>query len=93
MPDLMVNLDGRTVPLADCHWVLFDADGCAEGSLFGRCAVDEEQAHQELRPLKRDRDREARRGYQVRLLTREQWRRDAKPCLLGRCEHRKGGAA
>ncbi|MEU2789092.1 hypothetical protein [Streptomyces sp. NPDC007100] len=92
MPDLMVNLGGRTVPLKDCFWVLFNGDGCAEGSQLGRCAVDEEQAHKRFTPRQRDRDREIRQGYRVELVDRGQWRREAEPCFMGRCQHEKGGA-
>ena len=92
MPELLVQLDGQTVPLQCCRWVQFTADGCAIASLLGDCAVDADAAHREFTPRQRDRDRQTRQGHQVELLTRDQWKQRAEACLLGGCQHR-GGAS
>lgn len=93
MPELLVPLDGQTVPLKDCRWVKFAPDGCAISSLLGSCAVDEDDAHREFTPRRRDRERDMRRGYSLELLTREQWQERAKACFLGRCQHGAEAAA
>jgi hypothetical protein len=87
MPELMLHLGGESVRLADCFWVRFGPNGCAYGSLVGDSAVNEEQAHAELVPRQRDRDRDQRQGYRIELLTRKQWRAQAGPCFLGECSH------
>jgi len=87
MPQLMVQIDGVTLPLSDCFWVRYNPAGCAVGSLHGECAIDAEQAHKEFTSRQRDRDRETRQGYRHELLTREQWQQHAQPCLLGKCQH------
>lgn len=93
---LMAVIDGTPVPLTDCFWVRFNADGCAYSSLHGDMAATAEQAHRDLIPRQRDRDRDARLGYTIQLLTREQWREQAQDCFYGHCTHRqtaKAGAA
>jgi hypothetical protein len=85
----MLHLGGENVRLADCFWVRFAPTGCAYGSLLGDRAVNEEQAHTELVPRQRDRDRDERQGYRIELLTRQQWRAQAKPCFMGECTHRE----
>ncbi|MET9467394.1 hypothetical protein ABZY44_21825 [Streptomyces sp. NPDC006544] len=92
MSRLLVEIDGQTVPLTDCFWVRVDKSGCAYGSMVGHAAATPEQAHREFAPRARDRDRDVRQGYTIRLLTREQWRQQAQPCFLGQCVHRKAAA-
>ncbi|MFJ4738760.1 hypothetical protein [Streptomyces sp. NPDC088775] len=94
MPELMVQIEGQPTPvrLADCFWVLTDGRGCASGSMVGHSAATEEAAHQDFTPRTRDRDRQTRQGWRVRLLSKEQWRQDAGPCFLGECQHRKVAA-
>lgn len=93
MPELLVVIDGKTRDLRSCHWVLFGPNDCAYASEYGDGAVDAEQAHKNLRPYKRDRDREIKQGYHVELLSKEQWREQAGPCFYGTCTHRKPEAA
>lgn len=92
-PELLARIDGQTVSLAACFWTLANKHGCTFGSLHGNCAVDEEQAHREFTPRQRDRDRQHREGYTIQLLTKEQWKAQAEPCFMGRCEHRTEAAA
>ncbi|MEU4502606.1 hypothetical protein [Streptomyces sp. NPDC024089] len=94
MPELMVQIDGQSTPvrLADCFWVLTDGQGCASGSMVGHSAATEEAARRDFTPRSRDRDRQIRQGWRVRLLSKEQWRQDAQPCFLSECSHRKVAA-
>lgn len=91
MATLMVQIDGQTLPLADCFWVRFDNTGCAVGSTRpvagGDVIATAEQAHRDFQPRQRDRDRDDRRGYTHELLTREQWKIRARPCFLRQCQH------
>ncbi|MFJ7999043.1 hypothetical protein ACIQ7D_18110 [Streptomyces sp. NPDC096310] len=88
MPDLTAQIDGQMVSLIECHWVLFDPDGCAQASKYGDAAVDETAAHRDFTPRQRDRDRQTRQGYTVQLLSKTQWRKQAGPCFYGTCQHR-----
>ncbi|WP_329114565.1 hypothetical protein [Streptomyces sp. NBC_01353] len=90
---LMVEIDGQTLPLNDCFWILADTNGCAFASVRGDCAASAEQAHERITPRVRDRAKETKNGQAVRLLTRDQWKQQAEPCFLGRCEHRAEAAA
>lgn len=87
MPELLVQIGGETLPLRSCHWVLFGPNDCAYGSEYGDAAADAEQAHKNLRPYKRDRDRETRQGYRVELLSKKQWQEQAAACFYGTCTH------
>ncbi|MGW6741724.1 hypothetical protein ACWGDX_13515 [Streptomyces sp. NPDC055025] len=89
MPELLVRIDGQTVPLSSCFWVIADPTGCVYSSTRGTTAVDEEAAHRHFTPRQNDRARQNRQVWTVRLLTREQWREQAKPCFLDRCQHAK----
>jgi hypothetical protein len=59
---IMVEIDGQMMPLADCHWVLLDPDGCTFGSLRGDTALNAEQAHREFTHLQRHRDKQTCAG-------------------------------
>lgn len=84
---LLVQIDGVTVPLDDCFWVRIDSAGCAFSSITGDMAATEEQAHKAFKPRQRDRDRDIRQGFTVRLLSHDQWRDQAAPCFYGKCAH------
>lgn len=90
---LMVEIDGQTVALNDCHWVLFDQDGCAFGSIHGDTALNAEAAHREFAPLKRHREKQIREGYVVRLVSGSQWKAQAEACFFGKCDHVKQAAS
>ncbi|MFG2328304.1 hypothetical protein ACGFMM_01625 [Streptomyces sp. NPDC048604] len=90
---LMVELDGQILPLAQCFWIHVAPNGCVCGSSHGDQALTADDAHKVFRARQRDRDREIRDGWAMRLVTREQWDQQAKPCLMGECEHRKEVAA
>jgi hypothetical protein len=90
---LLVEIDGQTMPLARCFWVRADDSGCVYGSLHGDQVTNADDAHKQFVPRRRDRDRDIQQGWTIRLLTREQWKEQAEPCFLGRCNHRKEAAA
>ncbi|MFF7329728.1 hypothetical protein [Streptomyces sp. NPDC008150] len=87
MPELLVQIGGETLPLRSCHWVLFGPNDCAYASEYGDAAVDAEQAHKNLRPYKRERDREIQQGYRIELLSKAQWHERASDCFRGTCTH------
>jgi hypothetical protein len=71
---LMVELDGVTVPLADCRYVLWSACGCPRGATAcGGRVVSEDDAWKSLFPTKRERDWEQKRGMRMELMTHERW--------------------
>lgn len=91
MDEIEITWSTRSVPLDDCFWVRIEPAGHVTGSLQAVIGSEEittpEQAHRRIVPRKRDRDRDIRKGYTHRLMTPEQWDRDAKPCLRGECDH------
>lgn len=84
---LTVTLDGTVHTLASCRWVRYDPNGCATSSLPGDTATSPEAAATRITPVRRDREREHRRGVRYRLVSPDQWRDTVKPCLLGECAH------
>jgi hypothetical protein len=90
---LMVEIDGQTLPLARCFWVRADSRGCVYSSLHGDQVTHADEAHKQFVPRQRDRDREIRQGYTIRLITREQWKEQAEPCFMGHCKHRAEAAS
>ena len=78
MPDLMVVIDGVPVPLADCSWVLTLACGHVAKVAIAADSVDvyatEQQIHEEMTPLKRDRAREVAGGFTWELMTFEAYK-------------------
>jgi hypothetical protein len=75
---IKVELDGQLVALADCCWIHLRPCGCIAGVLaaaFGDEAfAAKEQALKEMFPLKRDRDRYTKPGWQFELVTFEQYK-------------------
>jgi hypothetical protein len=92
MADLMVQIGGQTIPLADCFWIRANSQGCAVGSVRPDLGDDfiatPQQAQREWSPTKRQRASDERRGMQHLLLSPQQWDEQAKPCFYGRCQHR-----
>ncbi|MGC5534301.1 hypothetical protein [Streptomyces sp. SR-10] len=78
MADLMVQIDGETVPLKDCAWSMWAKCGCMVAISMAvsgdRILATEEQAHKNHSPRKRDRDREIRNGYRWVLITMARYR-------------------
>ncbi|WP_438479147.1 hypothetical protein [Streptomyces asiaticus] len=71
MPDLLVQIDDKTLPLTNCVWITWAPCGCPCGALTAAYEDDahatEQQAWQEIYPLKRDRDKYQRQGLVVDL--------------------------
>jgi len=79
--------------MPNTFWIRINAQDCVEGSLLGeRIGPLVEDAHKEFTPLVRGRRREAAQGYRHELVGRDEWRRRAEPCLLGKCSHRQAAA-
>ncbi|MBB4984961.1 hypothetical protein [Streptomyces nymphaeiformis] len=90
---LMVQIDDTVIPLSQCFWIRADRTGCVFSSSHGDTAMTAADAHKDFTPRQRDRDRELKNGWTIRLVTRGQWDEQAKPCLMATCEHRKQAAA
>lgn len=92
MNELMVVIDGQTLPLKKCVWISFSACGCPFGALtaaYGDTAhATEEQALRKIYPTKRERDRHAKRGDRVELMGWDRYRSEID--LSVRCPHVKG---
>jgi len=86
---LMVELDGATVPLDDCEYVLWNPCGCPRGVTICRYGVvSEEDAWRSFFPTKRERDRERKRGLRMELMTHERWVAEVMPLMrLRECPH------
>ena len=90
---LMVQIEDEILPLTQCFWIRADHTGCVFSSSHGDTAMTAADAHKDFTPRQRDRDRELKAGWTIRLVTREQWDEQALPCIKGTCEHRKQAAA
>jgi hypothetical protein len=90
--ELLVVIDGETVPLTKAVWITFAACGCPIGALtaaFGNEAfATEEQALREICPTKRERSAHAKRGDRLELMPWGRYR--AEIDLSVRCPHLKG---
>lgn len=95
MPELMVQIDGATVPLTQCVWISFTDCGCPFGALtaaYGDEAfATEEQALREFYPTKRERNRYWKKGYRLELMPWGRYRADID--LSIRCPHGKAAPA
>lgn len=69
-------------------WIRIAPTGCVYGSVHeesvGQLAED---AHKEFTPRIADRRREAAEGWRHELVGRDEWKRRAEPCFMGRCSH------
>lgn len=69
-------------------WIRIDPTGCVDGSIHEEIVGPlAEDAHKEFTPRVADRRREAALGWRHELVTRAEWNRRAKPCLLRQCRH------
>lgn len=84
---IMVELDGATVPLEDCDWVLRWVCGCPHGVLSARGVADEEQAWREFYEKKSDRTQADKRGDTLELMTHERYSAEVYPLMLVDCPH------
>ncbi|GAA1065285.1 hypothetical protein [Streptomyces asiaticus] len=91
MPDLLVQIDDKTLPLTNCVWITWAPCGCPCGALTAAYEDDahatEQQAWQEIYPLKRDRDKYQRQGYRLELMSWDRYRDEID--LAKRCPHVK----
>lgn len=93
MPELLVRIDDKTVPLHDCAWVEYAPCGCAVSVMVAamrdgtRALATEDDARRHLDPKKRDRDKAIRQGYRLELMTMDRYRTEVD--LAVRCPHPK----
>ncbi|MFJ1696228.1 hypothetical protein ACIOHC_13915 [Streptomyces sp. NPDC088252] len=89
MPELMVQIEDSTVPLAKCVWITWAPCGCPCGALtagYGDTAhATEGQALAEIWPTKRERDKYTRQGYRVELMSWDRYQ--AEIDLAAKCPH------
>jgi len=94
MPELLVLIDEKPVPLHNCTWVEYAPCGCAVSVVMAamadgsRALPTEDDARRHLDPKKRDRDKAIRQGYRLELMTMDRYRADVD--LTVRCPHPKG---
>ena len=87
---LMVEIEGRTVPLDGCDWVLFKPCGCPCGvSAADSSIADEKAVWKDSYPIKRDRDRARRRGLRFELMSHDRCVAEVMPRMYStyRCPH------
>lgn len=86
---LLVELDGQTVPLSDCLWVLRRPCGCAVGLLLGRCATSEDEALADFFSVKEEYEAKRNQGYRTELVTKARCDLEIKPQLASTwiCSH------
>lgn len=74
MTTILVQIDDQTLPLKDCVWAEYRPCGCACGVMTADWGDDEvfateQQAWQEMYPLKRERDQAIKKGFTLKLVT------------------------
>lgn len=67
--------------------VRFHPSGCATGSCVAGQFDTTEKVHKEFTSKAKERMRELSEGWRHELLSHEEWKQRAEPCLLGECEH------
>lgn len=89
--NLLVELDGATVPLNRCDYVLWQPCGCPRGVTLAGAGdvVTEDDAWREFFPRKRDRERAQRSGLRMELMTHERWRNEVSDLMRKGCPHQK----
>lgn len=94
MNDVLMEVDGQVRPLTDCCWVEYTACGCPVSVVTADWGNDdivlatEAQARKRLCPTKRERDKAAREGYRLELMSFDRYRTEVD--LAKRCPHLKG---
>lgn len=74
---------------ASTFWIRINPQGCVTGSALGEYVGPlAEDAHKEFTPKIADRRREAAEGWRHELVSHDEWRRRAEPCLRRQCNHR-----
>ena len=94
----MREIDGKTVPIQKCDWVMWRSCGCPQGvAVAGVYAtwqvITEEDVWREFYSLKRDRDKAKRQGFRLELMTHERYCREVSPRMTVRCEHESSARA
>lgn len=89
---LLVEIDGKTVPLDACDWVLWMPCGCPGGVTVARLSPTEGDAWKEFFDRKRDRERKQRQGYRMELVTHDRWKLEISELMRAECPHEGVGA-
>ena len=83
----VVELDGKTVPLADCDWVEWAPCGCPVGTAAGRNVATEGDAWKDFYPREADRERAQKQGYRWELMTHDRWSAEVADLMIAGCPH------
>jgi hypothetical protein len=67
--------------------IRIDPDGCTVGSTYAGQHDTADKIHESFTPDAADRHRERGEGWRHEVITHEEWKRRAEPCLTGRCDH------
>ena len=86
-PARVVELGGKTVPLADCNWVEWAPCGCPVGTAAGRNVATEEDAWTDFYPQEADRESAQRQGYRWELMTHDRWSAEVADRMIAGCPH------
>jgi hypothetical protein len=89
------EVDGQTVPLADCVWVLWLPCGCPRGVTVARSAPTEDDAWKAFydgRGRWQEIAHAIRRGERMELMTHARYSAEVYERMLARCPH-QGSAA
>jgi len=86
-PDALVELDGMSVPLADCDWVEWAPCGCPVGTSRAGSVTTEEDAWKNFYPREGDRERAQAQGYRWELMTHTRWSAEVADWMKAGCPH------
>ncbi|MEU8839999.1 hypothetical protein AB0D97_12830 [Streptomyces roseus] len=99
MSTLLVQIEGQTLPLANCVWVEYQPCGCPCSVMNadwgdGMVYATEEQARREMYPLKRERDKSIKQGFALKLVTFAYYREAVNlTATCGQCRPQQAGAS
>jgi hypothetical protein len=87
-PGLLVELDGKSVPMASCDWVEWAPCGCPVGTATGRPDVTTEgDAWKVCYPRQADGESAQKQGYRWELMTHERWSAEVADRMIAGCPH------
>ncbi len=84
---MLVELNGRVVPLTECMWLWLSPNQCVLGSVLADVAPTWVDAEREFVTYAKDRYRLRAWGFDFRLVHSDDWPKAAGACMRGECEH------
>lgn len=85
--ELMVTIDGETLPLDKCDWLWIDPVGHVIGAALAGNLPREEEAYAEFENTSNGRRLQRSWGFRMELIDHRRFGELATPCMTGKCDH------